>query len=308
MLRVSSIIDGKTKSNLKRLAELMEKEKIIRLPEWLKPKIRGLGRLHEMKKKLRGYGLHTVCESAKCPNIAECFSRPTVTVMIMGNQCTRACTFCAVSKEAVEPLDPDEPRRVARMARELGLKHLVITSVTRDDLSDGGVRHFLKCIEAVKIQSPAMTIEILTPDFKGDESCLALLADSPIDVFNHNVETVPRLYESVRPQADFQRSCKVLKYMSDNGGAKIVKSGFMVGLGETETEITQLQKTLFDNGVQALTIGQYMRPSLKNRPVFRYVHPEEFEDYRQAALKIGFKFVASAPLVRSSYMADKLIS
>jgi lipoyl synthase len=285
----------------------MEKEKIIRLPEWLKPKIRGLGRLHEMKKRLRGYGLHTVCESAKCPNIAECFSRPTATVMIMGNQCTRACTFCAVSKASVEALDPDEPDRLARMARELGLKHLVITSVTRDDLPDGGARHFLNCIEAVKIQSPSMAIEILTPDFKGDESCLALLAASPIDVFNHNVETVPRLYESVRPQADFKRSCKVLKYMSENGEAKVVKSGFMVGLGETETEITQLQKALFDNGVQALTIGQYMRPSLKNHPVVRYVAPKEFEGYRQAALKIGFKFVASAPLVRSSYMADELI-
>ncbi len=279
----------------------------LRLPPWLKPKLRGLGGLHEMKKRLRAHGLHTVCESARCPNIGECFLKTVATVMIMGDRCTRSCTFCAVGKGAPKALEPREPEQAASLAEELKLKHLVITSVTRDDLPDGGAAHFLACVEALKARLPEIGIELLTPDFRGDESVLETLTDAPIKVFNHNVETVARLYAQVRPQADFRRSLNVLKYMAARRPDWIVKSGFMLGLGETADEVMSLLKILADNGVGAVTIGQYMRPSLQNHPVVRYVPPEEFERYRKTAVEMGYRYVASAPLVRSSYMAEQLV-
>ncbi|MDA8433443.1 MAG: lipoyl synthase [Nitrospiraceae bacterium] len=275
-----------------------------RLPDWIRTRCRA--DRHETKLILRKHGLSTVCEEARCPNRSECFSKPTATFMILGHECTRNCGFCAVNSAPPGPPDPEEPERIAAAASELGLKYVVITSVTRDDLPDGGAGHFAKTIEAVRRSLPSSRIEVLTPDFLGDrESLKTVLAAGP-DVFNHNVETIERLYRVVRPQAVFRRSLSVLTQARLIAPAIFVKSGFMLGLGETREEVTELLHLLAETGCEIVTIGQYLRPTGKNIPVVEYVRPEVFEEIRSAALGMGFRYVASAPLVRSSMNAEEM--
>lgn len=284
----------------------------MNLPTWLKTNT--LKGLRPTKQLLRRYGLSTVCEEARCPNKGHCFNRPTATFMILGNDCTRACGFCSVDHSTPMPLSIDEPERVAQAARELNLRHVVITSVTRDDLPDGGAGHFAKTITAVKTLLKEATIEVLTPDFKGNIDDLKTVLTAMPDVFNHNIETVPSLYHIVRPQADYKRSLYILKearLFSENVNIPKkqirIKSGLMVGLGETFDEIITVISDLYQSGCELLTIGQYMRPSKKNLPVHEYIHPDVFERYKEKALKIGFSYVASAPLVRSSMNADEML-
>lgn len=279
-----------------------------RLPPWLRRTKQDLARLHEMKRKLRGQGLHTVCEEARCPNIGECFGRTTATFLIMGPVCSRHCGFCNVAAGLPAPLDPEEPYHVAQAAKDLGLRHVVITSVTRDDLPLGGAGHFVETILAVRETLPAATIEVLTPDFQADETALVAIAQAPIQVFNHNVETVARLYPTARPQADYRRSLFVLKCLAALRPDILVKSGFMLGLGETDAEVVELLADLRAHRVNALTIGQYLRPRLANLPVERYVPPEEFAAWEDRAKNAGFAHVAAGPLVRSSYQADRFLA
>ncbi len=290
----------------------------MRLPDWVKTAYPSSSVL-ELKKLLRKDGLHTVCEEARCPNMGRCFSRPSAAFMIMGAVCTRNCGFCSVESRLDESgpgssgLDgpnPDEPLRLAAAARAMGLRYVVITSVTRDDLADGGAGHFANCIKALKSEIPGVKVEVLTPDFGGSRSALeAVLAAGP-DVFNHNVETVPRLYQVVRPQADYERSLRMLEWASEglgpaSGPGIPVKSGLMLGLGETAEEVMEVMEDLRASGCLMLTIGQYLRPSRKSLPVFEYIRPERFDELRVAALSMGFKSVASGPLVRSSMNAEE---
>lgn len=273
-----------------------------RLPDWIKVKLNGL---HETKQVLRSHALATVCEEARCPNIGSCFSKPTATFMILGFHCTRNCGFCNVESSLPLPVDPNEPERVAMAAKEMGLRYVVITSVTRDDLPDGGASHFAETIRAVRRHLPNVGIEVLTPDFKGDVNALRVVLEARPDVFNHNIETVPRLYSEVRPQADYKRSLTVLKIAKELSKVK-TKSGLMVGLGEEFDEVVAVMKDLRESGCDYLTIGQYLRPSKKNLPVKEYIRPEVFDRYREEALKLGFKGVASGPLVRSSMNAEEM--
>jgi lipoic acid synthetase len=250
---------------------------------------------------LRRLNLHTVCESARCPNIHECFHRGAATFMILGGRCTRTCGFCAVPKGRVS-LDPDEPENVARMAQAMNLRYVVITSVNRDDLPDGGSRHFAATVLAVRRALPQARVEVLTPDFRGDQAAVARVLEAGPDVFNHNVETVPRLYRRVRPQADYRQSLAVLTFAREQWA--LTKSGFMVGLGEAEDEVHALLRDLREVGVAIVTIGQYLRPSRRNLPVAAYIEPRDFEVYREYGLALGFSMVFSGPLVRSSYMAE----
>jgi len=284
----------------------MPKQDQLRLPPWIKKTLH-FGSIHEIKKQLRSMKLATVCEEACCPNIKECFSKPTATFLILGKICTRNCGFCAVKKGVPEPVDPMELVKVARQVQEMKLAHAVITSVTRDDLPDGGAAHFRQVILEIRNLIPGSTIEVLVPDFNGNHASLEIIKDADPDVFNHNVETVPRLYSSIRPQADFQRSIQVLLSAAKQMPGTLVKSGFMVGLGETDQEVFDLIGELAEAGVEAITIGQYLRPRMDNFPVQRYVEPEIFEMYAAEAHRLGFKYVASAPLVRSSYFAESAI-
>lgn len=283
----------------------------MRLPEWIKVKsyiedpLRRAG-LHNTKSILRNYGLSTVCEEAKCPNRGECFSKPTAAFMILGSACTRNCGFCAVEYSKPGPLDNDEPEKVATAAKEMGLKYVVITSVTRDDIKDGGASHFAKTVSAVRKHLPAAKVEVLTPDFRGNKDSLKTVLDSRPDVYNHNVETVPRLYPYVRHQADYRRSLDVLLNAKNIAPDITIKSGFMVGLGETYNEIIHVLKDLRDAGCDTVTIGQYLRPSKKNLPVREYVRPEMFDVYKEIALEMGFKYAASSPLARSSMNAEEM--
>jgi lipoic acid synthetase len=274
-----------------------------RLPPWLKVKAPKRPRLRATKGVLDRHCLHTVCESAKCPNIGECFARRTATFMILGNACTRNCTFCAVEHAEPQPLDQTEPERVAAATAELGLRHVVITSVTRDDLPDGGARHFVRTIHAVRDRLPKTSIEVLTPDFLGHEDDIAAVAQAGPDVYNHNVETVPRLYAQVRPEAEYARSLHLLHYVNENYPDLFTKSGMMVGFGETDAEVGDALRDLRAVGCDSVTIGQYLRPSPRHLPVERYVTPEQFAEYATLATEIGFRHVASAPFVRSSYNA-----
>jgi lipoic acid synthetase len=279
----------------------------MRLPDWIRTK--SFSGLHATKHMLRSRGLSTVCEEARCPNIGTCFSKPTATFLILGSNCTRNCGFCSVESALAQPPDPpeaDEPERIALAARDMGLTYVVITSVTRDDLPDGGALHFSKTVRAVRSRLPGSGIEVLTPDFRGDVSALTTVLDSRPDVFNHNVETVPRLYPIVRPQADYGRSLRVLR--NARGIAPLVrtKSGLMVGLGETDEEVVSVLKDLRTAGCDCLTIGQYLRPSKSNLPVVEYITPASFERYGDIARSLGFKAVASAPLVRSSMNAEEM--
>jgi lipoic acid synthetase len=276
----------------------------LRLPEWIRTK--GFEGIHDTKRILRSYKVSTVCEEARCPNIGECYSRPTATFMILGSKCTRNCGFCSVESSMPEPPDHTEPERVAQAAKEMRLKYVVITSVTRDDLPDGGAGHFARTVDAVRRYLQDAKVEVLTPDFNGDIGALMTLFSSRPDVFGHNVETVPRLYSVVRPQADYNRSLHILKYAKKVAPEIHTKSGLMLGLGETYDEVTDVLKDLFDAGCDFVTLGQYLRPSRKNLPVVEYIRPEIFDRLRNRALNIGFKYVASSPLVRSSMNAEDM--
>lgn len=282
----------------------MEKTVRPRLPAWLKRPLPS-GSYAATDGMLKSLNLNTVCRGAKCPNIFECYARKTATFMIMGNTCTRGCAFCAVGRGIPAPLDPDEPRRVAEAAKRLKLKFVVITSVTRDDLADGGAGHFIETIQTVRNATGAK-IEVLTPDFKGDESAIRKVISARPNVFNHNIETVKRLYPAVRPAAEYERSLKLIETVAREGGEIIPKSGIMLGLGETEDEIAETLRDMKSRGCEALTIGQYLAPSEKHFPVAKYYTPDEFKIWEIRAREAGFQIVQSGPFVRSSYMAEQL--
>jgi len=277
-----------------------------RLPRWLIPKAPKRAELERLGGMLGEMGLHTVCQSARCPNVGECFGRGTATFLILGDTCTRNCRFCAVKTGCPSEPDPEEPRRVAEAAAMLGLRHVVVTSVTRDDLADGGAGQFAATIRAVRELMPGARVEVLVPDFEGDRDALGEAMAAGPDVLNHNVETIQRLYPEVRPQADYARSLELLKRAGEMAAGAMTKSGFMVGLGESEEEVGVLLRDLREAGVQAVTIGQYLQPSREHFPAARYVRPEEFERYDGRARELGFAHVMSGPLVRSSYHAGEL--
>jgi lipoic acid synthetase len=281
-----------------------------RLPAWARKPATHFESLNTLKRGLRELNLHTVCESARCPNIHECFHRGAATFMILGNLCTRGCGFCSVPKgnprKTDMALDLAEPGNVARMAQAMQLKYCVITSVNRDDLADGGSHHFAETVRQVRAALPNARVEVLTPDFCGDLEAVARVLDSGPHVFNHNMETVPRLYRKVRPQASYRQSLDVLQFARTHRRDILTKSGFMVGLGETKDEIFQLLRDLAFVGTDVATIGQYLQPTRRNLRVSRYVSPAEFDEYRDFGLAIGFSKVFSGPLVRSSYMADQV--
>jgi len=280
-----------------------------RLPEWARKSRTHFPALNRIKTGLRQLNLHTVCESARCPNIHECFHRGAATFMILGSHCTRGCGFCSVPKfnpaRRSMPLDPAEPASVAQMAAGMQLRHVVITSVNRDDLEDGGSAHFAETVRQVRRALPEARVEVLTPDFRGDLAAVARVLDAGPHVYNHNMETAPRLYSRVRPQAGYRQSLAVLAFARSYSAA-LIKSGFMVGLGETEEEVRGLLRDLHAAGVEAATIGQYLQPTRRNLPVAEFVEPAQFERYREYGLSLGFKMVFSGPLVRSSYMADEV--
>jgi lipoic acid synthetase len=279
-----------------------------RLPQWLRKSSRNLPAVHALKTELRRLRLHTVCESARCPNLPECFERRAATFMILGNLCTRGCGFCAVPKGSPHKqefaLDAEEPANVAKMAAALGLRYVVITSVNRDDLPDGGSLHFSRTVLEVRRALPTARVEVLTPDFCGHLDQVARVLDAGADVFNHNLETIRRLYRRVRPQADYEQSLDVLRFARSYQPDVLTKSGLMVGLGEEPAEVEQLLRDLRAASVDVVTIGQYLQPTRRNLPVASYVSPAQFDAYREYGIAIGFKMVFSGPLVRSSYMAD----
>lgn len=277
-------------------------------PSWLKVKAPGSPEFLATKQIVKGLQLNTVCEEARCPNIGECWSHRTATFMIMGDLCTRRCHFCSVKKgtnETLQPLDMLEPWRVGKAVRDLGLKHVVITSVDRDDVEDNGAGHFAATVAAIHRHSPECKIELLIPDLKGSQKDLETILQSRINVLNHNVETVPRLYKKVRPGAGYIRSMTILRWAKEIDARVLTKSGIMVGLGESPQEVLALMDDLRYNQVDIMTIGQYLRPSERQVPVKEFVPPEQFKVYEQEGLKRGFKFIESGPLVRSSYHAWK---
>ncbi len=291
-----------------------------RKPEWLRQKVRMNPETREMIQLLRRFQLNSVCEEAKCPNRSECFERRTATFMILGANCTRNCTFCTVTKGKVSPVDPEEPQRVAEAVRELGLKHVVITSVTRDDLPDGGAEHFAQVIRAIRAGSADANstktgevpvigevpiIEVLIPDFRGDGAALAKVIEAKPDIINHNIETVPRLYPEVRPRAVYERSLELISRVKAMAPSIYTKSGLMVGLGEEPEEVLATLRDLRSAGCDLLTIGQYLAPSEKHHPVIEYITPEAFRSYEKEGLAMGFLMVSAGPLVRSSYMAGE---
>jgi lipoyl synthase len=278
----------------------------LRKPEWIRVRAGGGERFGEIKRILREAKLHTVCEEASCPNIGECFGHGTATFMIMGDLCTRRCPFCDVAHGRPDPLDPEEPRHLAETIARMALRYVVITSVDRDDLRDGGAGHFADCIRHVRRLSPATRIEILTPDFRGRlERALDVLDGAPPDVMNHNLETVPRLYRQARPGSDYAHSLRLLKDFKARHPRTPTKSGLMVGLGETSEEIIAVMRDLRAHDVDMLTIGQYLQPSQHHLPVARYVHPDEFRRFETEAASLGFLNAACGPMVRSSYHADR---
>jgi lipoyl synthase len=292
------------------LVQIGAVEAVPRLPSWLRKGRTHFESVHSLKRDLRERRLHTVCESARCPNIHECFHRGAATFMILGNLCTRGCAFCSVPKGSPAKkefaLDPEEPQQVAEMAAEMRLRYVVITSVNRDDLLDGGSTHFAETVRRVRRALPQAKVEVLTPDFCGDINAVARVLDAGPDVFNHNMETVPRLYRRVRPQADYRQSLRVLQFAKKFRPDALTKSGLMVGLGETPAEVQSLLRDLRDNDTDVATIGQYLQPTRRNLKVAEFVTPAQFDAYRDYGLSIGFPMVFSGPFVRSSYMADKV--
>jgi lipoic acid synthetase len=278
----------------------------LKKPEWIRVRAPSSPRFYEIKKILREHRLHTVCEEASCPNIGECFGKGTATFMIMGDICTRRCPFCDVGHGRPLPLDTDEPSNLARTIFALNLRYVVITSVDRDDLRDGGAQHFVDCIRAVREHSPATRIEVLVPDFRGRmERALDVLGRAPPDVMNHNLETVPRLYKIARPGSDYAHSLALLRTFKTRFPAIPTKSGLMVGLGESDDEILAVMRDMRAHGIDMLTIGQYLQPTEGHLPVLRYVHPETFSQFEREAYAMGFRHAAVGALVRSSYHADR---
>jgi len=279
-----------------------------RLPRWLKKKIPDLKAIEDMEKILRDHNLHTVCESALCPNLGECFKDRTATFMISGDICTRNCSFCAVEKGKPLSVDENEPGNIAKAANLLKLSHVVITSVTRDDLEDGGANQFADCIKEIRKLKPTPSVEVLIPDFGGNFKYLNIVLAYFPDVLNHNVETVSRLYPEIRPSSDYNMSLRILEKAKKYSKSIIVKSGFMVGLGEIWEEIVSLLKDLSDVNCDVVTIGQYLQPSNKHVPIDKFYTPDEFINLKQIALKIGIKYVESGPFVRSSYKANNALN
>lgn len=279
---------------------------LIRKPEWLKIKIENTKEFAFVSKVVSDNNLHTICSSGKCPNMSECWNRGTATFMILGDICTRNCKFCAT--KSGKPLAPDaaEAVKLARSVSIMKLKHCVITSVDRDDLSDGGASHWVECVNEVRKMNPQTTIEVLIPDFDGDHELLDRVVECGADIFGHNIETVKRITPQVRSRASFDRSLNVLKHLASKG--VVVKSGLMVGIGETDDEVFETLQELHENGCSVVTIGQYLQPTLQHLKVQRYVTPETFALYKEKALEIGFEYVESAPLVRSSYMAERAVN
>jgi lipoic acid synthetase len=281
-------------------------KKYIRKPEWLRVPLQGGVNTSKVRKVIKDYKLNTVCLEANCPNRMECYNRKTATFMILGRNCTRNCTFCNVTKQTPDPIDLNEPERVALAVKELNLVHAVITSVTRDDLDDQGANQFAQVVKEIRKATPSTTVELLIPDMQGNTRLLDVILLSKPDVLNHNIETVPSLYTKIRPMADYKRSLSVLDYTRNHYPHIKTKSGMMLGLGETTDEVVQTMKDLFEYGCKILTLGQYLQPSDKHVEMVEYITPEAFDNYRKIALEIGFEKVASAPLVRSSYHADEL--
>lgn len=276
-------------------------------PDWLRIRVQGDGKYKEVEEILKNLSLNTVCEEANCPNKMECFNRKTATFMILGRVCTRNCSFCNVEKGKPQPVDEYEPVHVAKAADKLDLRHVVITSVTRDDLPDGGAGHFAKVIQELRKLGKRVTVEVLIPDFRGSMEALNKVIDAMPEIINHNVETVPRLYPSVRPMAVYKRSLDLLAAVKREKPEILTKSGIMVGLGEKKEEVIEVMEDLRGVDCDFLTIGQYLAPSKKHHPVVEYIHPDIFEEYREKAYETGFAYVASRPFVRSSYMAEKAL-
>jgi lipoic acid synthetase len=286
--------------------KIVQLEQRLRKPEWIRVKSGSGQGYHDVKRMLREHKLHTVCEEASCPNIGECFSKGTATFMILGDLCTRRCPFCDVGHGKPLPPDPNEPANISQSIALLKLKYVVITSVDRDDLRDGGAQHFVDCLAAIRASSPGTKLETLVPDFRGRlETALDVMAQSLPDVLNHNMETVPRLYKLARPGADYAHSLKLLKDFKTRFPQVTTKSGLMLGLGETDEEVLQAMRDLREHNVEMLTLGQYLQPSDGHLPVLRYVHPDTFKMFEKTALEMGFSHAACGPMVRSSYHADE---
>jgi len=285
---------------------------VQRLPDWLKIRLPRPDTIQEVQRMMRGKNLHTVCESARCPNLPECWSKKTATFMILGDTCTRSCGFCAIKVGRGLEVDPLEPENIGKIAKDLGLRHIVVTSVSRDDLQDQGATQFAKTIAAIHENIPYAIVEVLTPDFKGKSEIIQIVTDAIPEIYNHNIETISRLHTIVRPQAKYHRSLSVLEEVKTLNPNIYTKSGMMLGLGETRDEVIEVLKDLRNVGVDAVTIGQYLRPTIKHLPVVSFVHPTEFEEYQVIGEEMGFAFVASGPFIRSSYNAiafsEKLMS
>jgi len=279
----------------------------VRAPQWIREKALDLGELHSIKRTMRARGLHTVCEEAKCPNRSECFSRGTATFLLLGDVCTRACGFCDIAHGVPTFDDPEEPARVADAVRSMALRHVVLTSVDRDDLPDGGAAHFARTIGAVRAIDPAIGVEVLTPDFRGRRASIEAVVEAGPDVFNHNVETVPRLYVKVRRGARLERSLALLETVKTLAPRMTTKSGFMMGLGETRDECVDLLGRMREARIDIVTIGQYLRPSRENLPVVEYVPPSVFDGLRIEGEAMGFRHVFAGPFVRSSYRAEEAL-
>ncbi len=301
------LVKQKAGAKLARIPIKVQAAEVLKKPDWIRVKAASSGtRFYEIKEILRANKLVTVCEEASCPNIGECFGKGTATFMIMGDKCTRRCPFCDVGHGRPDPLDPNEPDNLARTIAALRLSYVVITSVDRDDLRDGGAGHFVQCIEKIRALSPATRIEVLVPDFRGrDDRALTILQTAPPDVMNHNIETVPRLYKEARPGSDYMFSLNLLKKFKAQFPDIPTKSGLMVGLGETDEEILTVMQDMRAHDIDMLTIGQYLAPSSSHLPVRRYVHPDTFKQFEAQAYAMGFKHAAVGAVVRSSYHADR---
>lgn len=276
----------------------------LRKPKWIRVKMEGGGMSNKVKSLISDLSLNTVCNDANCPNRMECYERGAATFMILGRNCTRNCTFCNVTRKSPDEVNLNEPKNVAKAVAKLGLKHAVITSVTRDDLEDQGANHFAKVVEEIRKSTPNVSIELLIPDMQGNETLIDIILDSEPNILNHNVETVPELYDRVRPMAIFERSLKLLEYVKKTKPNMRTKSGMMLGLGESKEQVINVFKRLREVDCDMLTLGQYLQPTSSHIPVVEYITPEQFDEYKEIALSMGFKRVASAPLVRSSYYAE----